>query len=63
LAKAHVGPGSVLTTDLLADVSLRSINGNSIASSVGPVFQVNGATVVRSEAAENGVVHYVDRLL
>jgi uncharacterized surface protein with fasciclin (FAS1) repeats len=63
LAKAHVVPGRISTTDLLAGVQVQSINGNSIASSVGPELQVNGATVIGSEVAENGVVHYVDRLL
>ena len=63
LAKAHVVPGRISTTDLLAGVQVQSINGNSIASSVGPELRVNGATVIGSEVAENGIVHYVDRLL
>jgi uncharacterized surface protein with fasciclin (FAS1) repeats len=63
LAKAHVVPGRISTTDLLTGVQIQSINGNNIASSVGSELQVNGATVIASETAENGIVHYVDRLL
>jgi hypothetical protein len=47
----------------MASEQPRSINGNNIASRIGPMPQVNGATVIGAEAAENAVVHDTDRLL
>ena len=63
LAQAHVVPGRVSATDLLNNAQLRSISGHQITAQVGSALTVNGASVIGSELAENGVVHYVDRLL
>lgn len=63
LAKAHVVRGRVTATDLMSATRLRSINGYEITSRAGAELTVNGASVIGSEVAENGVVHYVDRLL
>lgn len=63
LAKAHVVPGRVTAPELMAETQLRSINGHEITSQVGAELTVNGASIIGSEVAENGIVHYVDRLL
>jgi uncharacterized surface protein with fasciclin (FAS1) repeats len=63
LAKAHIVEGRISAIDLLAGMQLRSINGSTIASSVDPELRVNGATIIGSEVADNGMVYYVDRLL
>jgi uncharacterized surface protein with fasciclin (FAS1) repeats len=63
LAKAHIVEGRVTATDLMGRVDLRSLNGNPITAQAGTGLQVNGATVIASEEAGNGIVHFVDRLL
>lgn len=63
MAKAHVVPGRVTATDLMGNRELQSLNGHRIASRAGADLTVNGATVIASEAAANGIVHYVDRVL
>lgn len=63
LAKAHVVPGRVTTTDLMADTRLRSLNGREITAWAGADLMVNGARVIGTELAENGIVHFVDRIL
>lgn len=63
LAKAHVVPGRVTATDLMAHTRLQALNGHEITSQVGARLTVNGANVIGTEVAENGIVHYVDRLL
>jgi len=63
LAKAHIVAGRISTTDLLAGIQAQTINGSTIMSRVGPGLTVNGATIIGSEIADNGMVYYVDRLL
>lgn len=63
LAKAHVVPGRVTATELMSEKRLRSINGHEITSQTGADVKVNGATILGTEVAENGIVHYVDRIL
>lgn len=63
LAKAHVVPGRVTTTDLMSETRLRALNGHEITSQVAADLTVNGASIIGTEVAENGIVHYVDRLL
>ena len=63
LAKAHVVPGRITVPELMAETRLNSINGHEISSESGPVLTVNGASIIGTEVAENGIVHYVDRIL
>lgn len=63
LAKAHVVSGRISTVDLMSEQRLRSINGHEITSQVGAELRVNGASIIGTEVAENGIVHYVDGLL
>lgn len=63
LAKAHVVLGRVTATDLMAEIRLRSVNGHEITSQAGAELRVNGASVIGTEVAENGIVHYIDRIL
>lgn len=63
LVSAHVVPGRVTTTALMAEPRLRTIGGHDITPEAGPALRVNGASIIGSEVAENGIVHYVDGLL
>lgn len=63
LAKAHVVPGRVTATDLMAATQLRSINGDEIVARVGADLTVNGASIIGTEVAGNGIVHFIDRVL
>lgn len=63
LARAHVVPGRITATDLMSGTRVEALNGQEIASRSGAEITVNGASIIGSEVAENGIVHYVDRLL
>jgi uncharacterized surface protein with fasciclin (FAS1) repeats len=63
LVERHVVPGRVSTTDLMSGKTVQSLAGSAVEPSVGADLQVNEATVVATDVAENGVVHYIDRLL
>jgi len=61
--KTYIVPGHVSATDLMAEKTVVSLAGEQIAARVGSEIQVNDANVIATEVAQNGVVHYVDRLL
>ena len=63
LVDAHVVPGRITTTALMAEPRLRTIGGRDISPVAGPTLTVNGVSIIGSEVAENGIVHYVDGLL
>jgi uncharacterized surface protein with fasciclin (FAS1) repeats len=63
LLKAHIVPGRVWATDLMSERALISLDGARIEALAGADLRVNGATVLATEVVDEGVVHYVDRLL
>ncbi len=61
--ETYIVPGHVSATDLMTNKTVVSLAGDEIATSVGSEIQVNDANVIATEVAQNGVIHYVDRLL
>jgi len=61
--KTYIVPGHLSATDLMSDIKVVSLAGDEIATRVGSEIQVNDANVIATEVAQDGVVHYVDRLL
>jgi uncharacterized surface protein with fasciclin (FAS1) repeats len=59
--EAHIVPGRVWTTDLMAETPLKTLKGTTIQPRVRGDIQINGATVLATDVAENGVVHFVSR--
>ncbi|TVQ89165.1 MAG: fasciclin domain-containing protein [Chromatiaceae bacterium] len=63
LVGAHLVAGRVTAADLQAGAALQSLNGQPIAAERADQLQVNGATVIGTVELDNGIVHYIDRLL
>ena len=63
LLRAHIVPGRLSTTDLMADGELRALNGNVIALGGQRGIKANDADVIVTEVADNGIVHVIDAVL
>ncbi len=63
LAKAHVVPGKITVPEMMTGKQMKALNGDAVNVQAGAGLTVNGASIIGSETAENGIVHYVDRLL
>ncbi len=63
LLKAHIVPGRLSITDLMADGELRALNGNVIALGGQRGLKANDADVIVTEVADNGVVYVIDAVL
>jgi uncharacterized surface protein with fasciclin (FAS1) repeats len=61
--ESHIVPGRISATDLLHMSSLTTVNGKTIALGVRSTPVVGNARVVKTEIAENGVVHVIDAVL
>jgi len=61
----HAVSGKVSAGDALNAKSAKSLNGDSLNFAIdGGVFQVNGATIVKTDiACDNGVIHVIDAVL
>jgi len=62
LIETYIVPRHVSATDLMAGAKVVSLGGDEIATRVGSEIQVNEANVIATEVAQNGVIHYGDRL-
>lgn len=63
MVKGHIVAGRVSTTDLLSGSPLETLGGEVITPRAGTSLRVNDASVVATEVAGDGIVHYVDRVL
>jgi uncharacterized surface protein with fasciclin (FAS1) repeats len=63
LVATHIVPGRISVSDLMTGQTFLSLEGDELQANVGTHLQVNGASVLATDIAENGVVHFVDGLL
>jgi uncharacterized surface protein with fasciclin (FAS1) repeats len=63
LVESHIVPGRVSATDLMRGGSFRTLNGKMLTLQHKGDPTVENATIVKTENAENGVVHIIDAVL
>jgi uncharacterized surface protein with fasciclin (FAS1) repeats len=60
----HVVPGKVMSTDLSNGMTAKTVQGSEITIMTEGGVQVNGANVVAADiAADNGVIHVIDKVI
>lgn len=60
---SHVVPGRISETELLQKRSVSTLSGQNLPVSAPGQIHIGEASVSKSIAAENGVVHVIDRVL
>ena len=63
LVRSHIVAGRVSATDLMREDALTALNGKSITLTARGDVRANGASVLTTQVAENGVIHVVDAVL
>jgi uncharacterized surface protein with fasciclin (FAS1) repeats len=63
LVESHIVPGRLAATDLMRVGSVTTLNGRSLPVAIKEDPTVGNARIVKTEVAENGVVHVVDAVL
>ena len=60
----HVVSGKVMSTDLTDDMTAKTVQGGEIKIDLDKGVMVNDATVVTADvAADNGVIHVIDKVI
>lgn len=60
----HVVPGKVMSTDLVDDAMVATVQGSSVTIDLDNGVMVDGATVVSADIeATNGVIHVIDSVI
>lgn len=60
----HVVPGKVMSTDLSDDMMAKTVQGGEIKVDLDSGVMVNDASVVTPDiAADNGVIHVIDKVI
>jgi uncharacterized surface protein with fasciclin (FAS1) repeats len=63
LVESHIVPGRVSATDLMRGGAVKTLNGKTLTIHLRGDPIVEHATIVKTENAENGVVHIIDAVL
>jgi uncharacterized surface protein with fasciclin (FAS1) repeats len=63
LVESHIVPGRISATDLMRDGTLETINGKTLMLDLKDHRTVGNANVVKTESADNGVVHIIDAVI
>jgi uncharacterized surface protein with fasciclin (FAS1) repeats len=60
----HVVPGKVMSTDLKDDMMAKTVEGADVKFDLDGGVKINDATVVTADiAADNGVIHVIDKVI
>ena len=60
----HVVPGKVMSTDLTDDMMAKTVQGGEVKIDLDNGVMVNDATVTAADiAADNGVIHVIDKVI
>jgi uncharacterized surface protein with fasciclin (FAS1) repeats len=63
LIESHIVSGRVSAADLMRNGTLKTLNGKTLTLDLKDHRTVENATVVKTETAENGVVHIIDAVI